>query len=50
MSLYLNLRKYSDYFIPFEELISSDGRYLTPPMNAVFEIKFPVNDIDGEII
>tara|TARA_R110000824_G_scaffold11622_2_gene50907 strand:+ start:10151 stop:11944 length:1794 start_codon:yes stop_codon:yes gene_type:complete len=41
---------YSDFFIPFEELISPDGRYLVPPSNVVFEIKFPVNDIDGEII
>jgi hypothetical protein len=40
---------YSGFTMPFEELISNDGRYLIPPEDAVFEIKFPTVDITGEI-
>lgn len=42
--------KYSNYDIGFEDLISDDGRYLIPPKQAVFEIKFPAVDINGEIV
>jgi hypothetical protein len=41
---------YSDFGVSFEDLISDDGRYLIPPDDAVFEIKFPSLDITGEII
>jgi hypothetical protein len=41
---------YSSFQIALEDLISDDGRYLIPPENAVFEIKFPLTDIIGEIV
>ena len=41
---------YSNFEVPYEDLISNDGRYLIPPENAVFEIKFPSEDITGEVI
>ena len=41
---------YSDFGVSFGEMISNDGRYLIPPEDAVFEIKFPSLDITGEII
>lgn len=41
---------YSAYGVTYESLVSSDGRYLIPPENAVFEIKFTTEDINGEII
>jgi hypothetical protein len=41
---------YSSFSIPFSQLISNDGRYLIPPEDAIFEIKFPTTDITGEVI
>lgn len=41
---------YSNFEVEFEDLISSDGRYLIPPKHAVFEIKFTAADINGEIV
>jgi len=41
---------YSSYNISYEQLITYDGRYLVPPENALFEIKFPSSDITGEIV
>jgi hypothetical protein len=41
---------YSNYDIAYEDLISSDGRYLIPPEDTVFELKFPSVDITGEVI
>jgi len=41
---------YSNYNITYDDLISSDGRYLIAPQDAVFEIKFPSLDINGEVI
>lgn len=41
---------YSSYSINYDEMISKDGRYLIPPENALFEIKFPTVDITGEVI
>ena len=41
---------YSSFSIPFEQLISNDGRYLIPPEDTIFEIKFPTTDITGEVI
>jgi len=42
--------EYSNFDIPYDKLISNDGRYLIPPEDAVFEIKFPAGDINGEVI
>jgi len=41
---------YSGYSLPFRQLISDDGRYLIPPEDTVFEIKFPTTDITGEVL
>jgi len=41
---------YSSYSVSYEDMISKDGRYLIPPENTVFEIKFPTVDITGEVI
>ena len=41
---------YSSYGISYDRLISSDGRYLIPPEDTLFEIKFPSSDIFGEVI
>ena len=41
---------YSNYQVPYEDLISNDGRYLIAPHDVVFEIKFPSADITGEVI
>ena len=41
---------YSNFEVPYEDMISKDGRYLIPPENAVFEIKFTTEDITGEVI
>ena len=41
---------YSSFGIPYEKLISDDGRYLIPPEDTAFEIKFPMSDIRGEVI
>jgi hypothetical protein len=40
----------SKYSVPYEELISTDGRYLIPPRATVFEIKDVKADITGEVI
>ena len=41
---------YSNYEVQYEDLISKDGRYLIPPENAVFEIKYTAQDITGEVV
>ena len=41
---------YSSYQLSYEELISPDGRYLIPPENTIFEIKFANLDITGEVM
>ena len=41
---------YSNYSLSYDDLISHDGRYLIPPDDVVFEIKFPSADISGEVI
>ncbi len=43
-------QNYSDFSLPFQQLISPDGRSLRVPSNVVFEVKFPLTDIDGEVI
>ena len=42
--------EYSSFDVAYDKLISNDGRYLIPPEDAVFEIKFPAGDINGEVI
>jgi len=41
---------YSAYNVDYDDMISKDGRYLIPPENTVFEIKFPAADITGDVI
>jgi hypothetical protein len=41
---------YADSPINIEESLSADGRYIIPPMNTIFEIKFPNSDITGTIL
>jgi hypothetical protein len=41
---------YSSYSLPFDQMISDDGRYLIPPEDIVFEIKLPSVDIVGEVL
>jgi hypothetical protein len=40
---------YSDMFIDIQESLSPDGRYVEIPINSIFEIKYPDNDIRGAI-
>ena len=41
---------YSSYTVDYDDMISKDGRYLIPPENTLFEIKFPNTDITGDVI
>jgi len=41
---------YADSPISIEEALSADGRFVIPPTNTIFEIKFPDKDIGGTII
>jgi len=41
---------YADSPISIEESLSADGRYVIPPMDTIFEIKFPNSDIMGTIL
>ena len=41
---------YTNYGHSYDSLVSADGRYLVPPEDAVFEIKYPNSDITGEVI
>ena len=41
---------YSSYSVSYEDLVSNDGRYLVPPAHTLFEIKFPLSDITGDVI
>ena len=41
---------YADSPISIEEAKSADGRYITPPSDTIFEIKFPDSDIVGTIL
>jgi len=43
-------QNYSDFSLPFHQLISPDGRSLRAPSNVVFEVKYPLTDIDGEVV
>jgi len=41
---------YADSPISIENVISADGRYVVPPSDTIFEIKFPKSDILGTIL
>jgi len=41
---------YADSPISIEEAKSADGRYITPPSDTIFEIKFPDSDIGGTVL
>jgi len=41
---------YADSPINIEEAMSADGRYVIPPVDTIFEIKFPNSDIVGTIL
>jgi hypothetical protein len=38
---------YSSDYININRHTTPDGRQIVPPENAIFEIKFPTNDING---
>ena len=40
---------YSDIFADISQITSPDGRYVDVPMNSIFEIKYPDNDIKGSV-
>ena len=40
---------YSDIFVDISQITSPDGRYVDVPMNSIFEIKYPDNDIKGSV-
>ena len=40
---------YSDLTIDLKKRKSADGRYISIPKNAIFEIKYPETDIKGVI-
>jgi hypothetical protein len=40
---------YTDLFLSIDEALTSDGRVVVCPDNAVFEIKFPESDIKGTV-
>jgi len=41
---------YSAFSLPYSQLISNGGRFLSAPSNVIFEIKSPLADIDGEVL
>ena len=43
-------RTYSNIRFDLDQQTSADGRYIEMPLNVIYEIKFPVNDISGVII
>ena len=45
-----NGAEYADSPISIEEVLSADGRYVIPPPDTIFEIKFPNSDIVGTIL
>jgi hypothetical protein len=42
--------EYSAFELDYQTLISNDGRQLIPPKNVIFEVKYPLTDIDGELL
>ncbi len=43
-------RTYSNIRFDLDQSTSADGRYIQMPLNVIYEIKFPANDISGVII
>tara|TARA_R100000152_G_C6778879_1_gene209958 strand:- start:1559 stop:3403 length:1845 start_codon:yes stop_codon:yes gene_type:complete len=43
-------RSYSDIRIDLDGSTSADGRYIEMPLNVIYEVKYPANDISGVII
>ena len=41
---------HSSFNLPYSQLVSNGGRYLVPPSDVVFEIRYPLTDIDGEVL
>jgi hypothetical protein len=41
---------YSPYFYDMDRYLSADGRYVTAPDNAIFELKIPNVDIKGVVL
>lgn len=41
---------YSGFTLPYNQLISNAGRYLVPPSDVIFEIRYPSTDINGEVL
>ena len=41
---------YSNFELLYGDLISDDGRYLIPPEDVIFEVKFPSADIHGDVL
>jgi len=44
-----NGSRYSDTAVDLDTYTSADGRYIDPPENAVFEVKFSEEDIKGAV-
>jgi len=43
-------RTYSNIRFDLDQQTSADGRYIEMPLNVIYEIRFPFNDISGVII
>lgn len=41
--------RYADTVVDLEAYTSADGRYIDPPENTIFEIKFPEEDVKGAV-
>lgn len=41
--------EYSDVGVDLDGLITSDGRFIMCPINCIYEIKFPILDINGSV-
>jgi len=40
---------YSDIRFNINEQTSADGRYIVAPANVIFEVKYPIDDVKGEV-
>ena len=43
-------KTYSDIRFNIDEATSADGRYIEIPRNVIYELKYPITDIDGVIV
>ena len=41
--------EYSDVGVDLDSLITSDGRFIMCPINCIYEVKFPILDINGSV-